>query len=53
MSEDLKKHLYRHLNSIQGLCAIVVSDRDGVPVLKVMFFQFLERFVSQIREYGV
>nr|XP_026696692.1 ragulator complex protein LAMTOR3-like [Ciona intestinalis] len=35
MSEDLKKYLYRQLSSISGLCAIVVSDRDGVPVLKV------------------
>ncbi|CAK8686385.1 ragulator complex protein LAMTOR3-like [Clavelina lepadiformis] len=35
MSEDLKKYLYRQLSSIKGLVAIVVSDRDGVPVLKV------------------
>jgi len=35
MSEDLKKFLYRYLSTIKGLCAIVVSDRDGVPVLKV------------------
>nr|XP_039268843.1 ragulator complex protein LAMTOR3-A-like [Styela clava] len=35
MSEDLKKFLYRQLSNVDGLYAIVVSDRDGVPVLKI------------------
>ena len=41
MSEDLKKHLYGQLNTIKGLSAIVVSDRDGVPVIKVRIYIFL------------
>lgn len=36
MTEDLKKFLYRQLSNIEGLLAIVVSDRDGVPVLKIV-----------------
>lgn len=35
MTEDLKKFLYRQLSTVDGLLAIVVSDRDGVPVLKI------------------
>ncbi|XP_063467079.1 ragulator complex protein LAMTOR3 [Symphalangus syndactylus] len=33
--EDLKRFLYKKLPSVEGLHAIVVSDRDGVPVIKV------------------
>nr|XP_044998465.1 ragulator complex protein LAMTOR3 isoform X1 [Jaculus jaculus] len=32
---DLKRFLYKKLPSVEGLHAIVVSDRDGVPVIKV------------------
>ncbi|XP_018621545.1 ragulator complex protein LAMTOR3 isoform X2 [Scleropages formosus] len=35
MSDDLKRYLYRQLPSVEGLHAIVVTDRDGVPVIKV------------------
>uniref|UniRef100_A0AAQ4QTK4 Ragulator complex protein LAMTOR3 n=1 Tax=Gasterosteus aculeatus aculeatus TaxID=481459 RepID=A0AAQ4QTK4_GASAC len=33
--EDLKRYLYKQLQSVEGLHAIVVTDRDGVPVIKV------------------
>nr|XP_009687706.1 PREDICTED: ragulator complex protein LAMTOR3 [Struthio camelus australis] len=33
--QDLKRFLYKKLPSVEGLHAIVVSDRDGVPVIKV------------------
>ncbi|XP_009883836.1 PREDICTED: ragulator complex protein LAMTOR3 [Charadrius vociferus] len=33
--KDLKRFLYKKLPSVEGLHAIVVSDRDGVPVIKV------------------
>uniref|UniRef100_A0A8C5QJQ8 Mitogen-activated protein kinase scaffold protein 1 n=1 Tax=Leptobrachium leishanense TaxID=445787 RepID=A0A8C5QJQ8_9ANUR len=35
MAEELKRFLYKKLPSVEGLHGIVVSDRDGVPVLKV------------------
>ncbi|XP_042546916.1 ragulator complex protein LAMTOR3-like [Dipodomys spectabilis] len=35
MADDLKRFLYKKLPSVEGLQAIVVSDRDGVPVIKV------------------
>ena len=35
MVDDLKRFLYKKLPSVEGLHAIVVSDRDGVPVIKV------------------
>uniref|UniRef100_A0A9L0JB68 Ragulator complex protein LAMTOR3 n=1 Tax=Equus asinus TaxID=9793 RepID=A0A9L0JB68_EQUAS len=35
VAEDLKRFLYKKLPSVEGLHAIVVSDRDGVPVIKV------------------
>ncbi|XP_069781704.1 ragulator complex protein LAMTOR3 isoform X1 [Narcine bancroftii] len=35
MADDLKRYLYKQLPSVEGLHAIVVSDRDGVPVIKV------------------
>ncbi|KAG7510838.1 ragulator complex protein LAMTOR3 [Solea senegalensis] len=35
MAEDLKRYLYKQLQSVEGLHAIVVTDRDGVPVIKV------------------
>ncbi|CAJ1074198.1 unnamed protein product [Xyrichtys novacula] len=35
MADDLKKYLYKQLQSVEGLHAIVVTDRDGVPVIKV------------------
>ncbi|XP_074130443.1 ragulator complex protein LAMTOR3 isoform X1 [Sminthopsis crassicaudata] len=34
MADDLKRFLYKKLPSVEGLHAIVVSDRDGVPVIK-------------------
>ncbi|XP_054447669.1 ragulator complex protein LAMTOR3 isoform X1 [Pteronotus mesoamericanus] len=33
-TKDLKRFLYKKLPSVEGLHAIVVSDRDGVPVIK-------------------
>uniref|UniRef100_H2SB43 Late endosomal/lysosomal adaptor, MAPK and MTOR activator 3 n=1 Tax=Takifugu rubripes TaxID=31033 RepID=H2SB43_TAKRU len=33
--QDLKRFLYKQLQSVEGLHAIVVTDRDGVPVVKV------------------
>ncbi|EMP32808.1 Ragulator complex protein LAMTOR3 [Chelonia mydas] len=33
--EELKRFLYKKLPSVEGLHAILVSDRDGVPVIKV------------------
>ncbi|XP_047467946.1 ragulator complex protein LAMTOR3 isoform X3 [Mugil cephalus] len=35
MADDLKRYLYKQLQSVEGLQAIVVTDRDGVPVIKV------------------
>ncbi|XP_036615109.1 ragulator complex protein LAMTOR3-like [Trichosurus vulpecula] len=35
MMDDLKRLLYKKLPSVEGLHAIIVSDRDGVPVVKV------------------
>ncbi|KAI1887337.1 hypothetical protein AGOR_G00189270 [Albula goreensis] len=35
MADDLKRYLYKQLPSVEGLHAIVVTDRDGVPVIKV------------------
>ncbi|KAK6493274.1 ragulator complex protein LAMTOR3-like [Huso huso] len=35
VADDLKRYLYKQLPSVEGLHAIVVSDRDGVPVIKV------------------
>ncbi|XP_070776573.1 ragulator complex protein LAMTOR3 isoform X2 [Enoplosus armatus] len=34
MADDLKRYLYKQLQSVEGLHAIVVTDRDGVPVIK-------------------
>uniref|UniRef100_A0A674C5T7 Late endosomal/lysosomal adaptor, MAPK and MTOR activator 3 n=1 Tax=Salmo trutta TaxID=8032 RepID=A0A674C5T7_SALTR len=33
--QDLKRYLYKLLPSVEGLHAIIVTDRDGVPVIKV------------------
>ncbi|KAK3573882.1 hypothetical protein QTP86_032854 [Hemibagrus guttatus] len=33
--QDLKRYLYKQLPTVEGLHAIVVTDRDGVPVIKV------------------
>ncbi|MCI4376556.1 hypothetical protein PGIGA_G00189880 [Pangasianodon gigas] len=35
MADDLKRYLYKQLPTVEGLHAIVVTDRDGVPVIKV------------------
>ncbi|XP_077861963.1 ragulator complex protein LAMTOR3-B-like [Saccoglossus kowalevskii] len=35
MAEELHKYLRRLLNKVSGLHAIVIADRDGVPVIKV------------------
>ncbi|XP_070301378.1 ragulator complex protein LAMTOR3-like [Salvelinus sp. IW2-2015] len=35
MVDDLKRYLYKLLPSFEGLHAIIVTDRDGVPVIKV------------------
>ncbi|XP_056674670.1 ragulator complex protein LAMTOR3-like [Monodelphis domestica] len=35
MMDDLKRFPYKKLPSVEGLHAIVVSDRDGVPVIQV------------------
>ncbi|XP_068087839.1 ragulator complex protein LAMTOR3 isoform X1 [Hyperolius riggenbachi] len=35
MAEDLRRFLYKKIPSVEGLHAILVSDRDGVPVIKV------------------
>uniref|UniRef100_A0A8C7R8N7 Late endosomal/lysosomal adaptor, MAPK and MTOR activator 3 n=1 Tax=Oncorhynchus mykiss TaxID=8022 RepID=A0A8C7R8N7_ONCMY len=35
MLQDLKRYLYKLLPSVEGLHAIIVTDRDGVPVIKV------------------
>ncbi|XP_070545527.1 ragulator complex protein LAMTOR3-A-like [Ptychodera flava] len=35
MAEELYRHFRRLLNKVDGLHAIVVTDRDGVPVIKV------------------
>ncbi|KAF6717647.1 Ragulator complex protein LAMTOR3 [Oryzias melastigma] len=34
MADDLKRFLYKQMQSVDGLHAIVVTDRDGVPVIK-------------------
>lgn len=35
MADDFKRYLYKQLQSVEGLHAIVVTDRDGVPIIKV------------------
>ncbi|XP_076458196.1 ragulator complex protein LAMTOR3-A-like [Babylonia areolata] len=35
MAEEVKAYLRKLLNYVNGLHAIVISDRDGVPMLKV------------------
>lgn len=35
MSEDIKKFLYQLLNRIDGLYSVVISDKEGVPIIKV------------------
>ncbi|XP_023225945.1 ragulator complex protein LAMTOR3-like [Centruroides sculpturatus] len=35
MSEEMKKYLYDIMSRIDGLHSIVITDRDGVPLLKV------------------
>jgi len=35
MVEELKKYLYEQMKIVNGLSAIIVSDRDGVPIIKV------------------
>uniref|UniRef100_A0A9J7XQW7 Late endosomal/lysosomal adaptor, MAPK and MTOR activator 3 n=1 Tax=Cyprinus carpio carpio TaxID=630221 RepID=A0A9J7XQW7_CYPCA len=35
MADNLRSYLYKQLPSVEGLHAIVVTDRDGVPVIKV------------------
>lgn len=35
MAEELKRYLMQLKNSVSGLSAIIITDRDGVPVLKV------------------
>ncbi|XP_067011253.1 ragulator complex protein LAMTOR3-A [Anabrus simplex] len=35
MTEEMKKYLLQLLSRVEGLYCILVSDRDGVPVLKV------------------
>ncbi|KAJ9575193.1 hypothetical protein L9F63_025856 [Diploptera punctata] len=35
MTEDVKKYVQQLLNRIDGLYCILITDRDGVPVLKV------------------
>lgn len=34
-AEELKRYLMQLKNSVSGLSAIIITDRDGVPVLKV------------------
>ncbi|XP_015521777.1 ragulator complex protein LAMTOR3-A [Neodiprion pinetum] len=33
--QELKKFLYQLLNSVDGLHSILITDRDGVPVISV------------------
>lgn len=35
MTESLESHLRSMMGQVEGLRAIVITDRDGVPVLKV------------------
>lgn len=35
MAKELKKYLYQQMNVVNGLSAIIISDRDGVPIIKV------------------
>ncbi|KAL8591007.1 hypothetical protein ACOMHN_021772 [Nucella lapillus] len=35
MAEEVKAYLRKLLNYVSGLHAIVISDRDGVPMMKV------------------
>ncbi|XP_065342440.1 ragulator complex protein LAMTOR3 [Cloeon dipterum] len=35
MVEDMNKYLRKLLSKIDGLYCIIISDRDGVPILKV------------------
>ncbi|XP_064615662.1 ragulator complex protein LAMTOR3-A-like [Liolophura sinensis] len=35
MAEELKRYLYSLMKLVDGLHAIVITDRDGVPVIKV------------------
>ncbi|CAH1246684.1 ragulator complex protein LAMTOR3-A-like [Branchiostoma lanceolatum] len=35
MAEDLKRYIFRLMSKVDGLYGIAITDRDGVPVLKV------------------
>ncbi|XP_034950879.1 ragulator complex protein LAMTOR3-A [Chelonus insularis] len=35
MTVEMKKFLYQLLNSVEGLHSILITDRDGVPVISV------------------
>jgi len=35
MDDQIKKFLYKKIEDIKGLSAIIISDREGVPVIKV------------------
>ncbi|XP_071953490.1 ragulator complex protein LAMTOR3-B-like [Antedon mediterranea] len=37
MSQEIKKYFHMLMETVDGLDAIVVSDGDGVPVLKVAY----------------
>lgn len=34
MVEELKQHLHRTIKRVDGLHAIIISDRDGIPVIR-------------------
>ena len=35
MADEMKKHFYTFMRQVNGLHGIIVSDRDGVPIMKV------------------
>lgn len=35
MTEEVKKNLYEMLSKVNGLYCILITDRDGVPLLRV------------------
>jgi len=61
MAEELRKSLLQILSSVDGLYAIVISDRDGVPIFKVnvdsvpelaLRMNFLSTFTNAMDQAG-
>ncbi|XP_017775165.1 PREDICTED: ragulator complex protein LAMTOR3-A [Nicrophorus vespilloides] len=53
MADEVKKVLLQILNKVTGLYCIIISDRDGVPILKVSNDKAPEMRPSFISTFGL